>query len=326
MIRLAARLALGLAALAAAAPAAAQLGPADEATLRGARLRENGDLEGAAREFSRAIQLAPGNAEPWYNRGLVRRDQGDCRAALIDFDKALELAPEGFAARYHRGNCKQQLGDYAGAIDDYTRAAQLPGQVPGRFLAHLARGDAYRRSAQLELALADYTRVTEMRADTTVLRSRAWVHYYLGRWKAAYQDAERFVREGQAKERGSAHLVALGALALRRAGENEAARKFLGEWKQLTQTSGWPTPVLRYLDGQIDAEALRAAPQGAGEQTEAHAYLGANLLAAGRREEGVAALRWVLENGEPGYWEYDLAYHELRRLGLARPADRRTLR
>jgi tetratricopeptide (TPR) repeat protein len=318
-----ARLALALGALVLATPAEPQLDPANQANLRGARLRENGDLAGAAREFSEVIRLAPENPEGWYNRGLVRRDQGDCRAALADFDKAIALAPDGFATLYHRGNCKQALGNFHGAIADYTRAIELRGQIPGRFLAHLARGDAYRRMAQPELAVDDYTRVTEMRTDTAVLRSRAWTNFYLARWQSAYRDAEKFLHDGQAKERGSAHLIALGALALLRSGQSEAARKFLVDWGARIKLVDWPAPVLRFLGGEINQDALRAAARGTGEQTEAQAYIGASLLASGQREAAVASLRWVLRNGEPGYWEYDLAYYELRRLDLARPVERR---
>lgn len=305
-----------------AAPAAlAQLDAAHDAQARGAKLHASGDLQGALREFDRVVELAPQSPFGWYNRGLVRRALKDCRSAIADFSRALELKADLFNALYQRGNCLQELGDYGEAVENYTSAIALPGQIHGRFLAHFARGDAFRRLGRLDEAHADYSRVAALRTDTAALRSRAWVSYYAGRWREAYQDLARHVHETQAKEPDAAYSVILGVLALRRQGENGA--KFLAEYERRLDAKAWPAPVLRYLKGTLDEQRLLATAQGVGQRTEALAYVGASLLAAGEQRRATALLRRVLREGEPGYLEYDLAYHELRRLGLATPAERR---
>jgi len=306
--------------LALAPPAPAQLDEARAAQSRGAELHRAGDLQGALREFDRVIRLAPNSGLAWYNRGLVRRDLKDCRAAIDDFGHALELQPGLFNALYQRGNCLQGLGEYQRAIDDYSRAIALPGRVDPRFLAYYGRANALRRLGRLEEAHADYTRVSELRIDTTALRSRAWVSFYRGRWREAYLDAAKYVHDTEAKEPDAAYAVILGVLALQRIGEKN--RDFIAQWEPRFDSKTWPAPVLRYLKGEIGERQLLDAAKNAGERTEARAYLGANLLAAGERQRGIDALRRVLREGEPGYLEYDLAYHELRRLGLAGPADR----
>jgi len=280
-------------------------------------------LQGALREFDRVVRLAPDSAFAWYNRGLVRRDLKDCRAAIGDFGHALELEPGLFNALYQRGNCLQVFGEYQRAIDDYSRAVALPGRIDARFLAHYGRADALRRLGRLEEAYADYTRVSELRTDTTALRSRAWVSFYRGRWREAYMDAAKYVHDTEAKEPDAAYAVILGALALRRAGTQQEATKFISEWRPRLDAAKWPAPVIEYLDGRMQESALFAAARGPGERTEALAYAGASLLAAGQQQEGIDVLQRVLREGEPGYLEYDLAYHELRRLGLAAPSDRR---
>jgi tetratricopeptide (TPR) repeat protein len=271
------------------------------------------------------VRLAPSSDLAWYNRGLVRRDLGECRAALGDFDRALALQPQFFNALYQRANCRQALGQYAEAIDDYSQAVAFPGRIPARFLAHLGRADALRRLGRLDEAYGDYTRVAELRDDTRALRSRAWVQYYRGRWREAQEDAARYLLQSEAKEHDAPYALILGALALRRAGDDDGASRFLREWQPRLAAKAWPAPVLLYLaDG--NEKRLLAAAKDAGQRTEARAYVGANLLARGERSRAVDILSKVLREDEPGYLEYDLAYYELERLGAARPADRRTLK
>lgn len=262
------------------------------------------------------------SASAWYERGLAQRDQKNCRAAVADFGRAIELQPDDFQALYQRGNCLQVLGDYAGAVADYSRAVALPGRVDARFRAYFARADAHRRLGELEPAYADYTQVIALRTDTAALRSRAWVGFYRGRWYEAYQDAAKYVHDTQAKERDAAYAVILGTLALRRVGQPVEAAKFLQSWRPKLNARQWPAPVLTYLEGG-DERTLLAAAKTPGDRTEARAYLGESLLAGGESARGIELLRQVLREGEPGYFEYDLAYYELRRLGLAQPSERR---
>jgi tetratricopeptide (TPR) repeat protein len=298
---------------------------ADEATeaLRsGAELHRRGDLEGALAAFERVVALAPESSFAWYNRGLVRRELKDCSGAVEDFGRAIALRAGFFNALYHRGNCLQALGDYAAAVEDYTRAVSLPGRIPARFLAYYARGDAWRRLARLEEAYADYTRVAELRTDTAALRARAWVSFYAGRWGDAYADARKHLHGTEGKEPDAPYTLAIAILALRHARKGDEVSSLLETWKALS-SEAWPGPVLRYLAGEaVERELLEAATT-PGRRTEALAYLGASLLADGDVARGVAALRKVLQEGEPAYLEYDLAYHELRRRGLAAPWDRR---
>lgn len=325
--------ALILALLAAAAAVASELpaqqqlsAEAGEANLRGARMRLNRDYQGALAEFERVVRLAPDSPLGWYNRGMVRRDLGDCRGAVDDYSRALKITPGFFGALYHRGNCRQVLGEFEAAIADYTRAIEIPGRVAGRFLAFFGRGDARRRSGSLEAALADYTRVAEMRTDTTALRSRAWVNLYLGRWRAAYDDAARFVRGGEGKEPGAAYAALVGYLALRRLGVRAQADTFLADAARQVESMAWPAPLLRFFGGAIGADEVLAAAGTESERLEAETYLGMSRLLAGERAQGVKLLTGVLERGDPRYWEYDLAYYELKRLGEAVEAARRPRR
>lgn len=319
MIRaLAAAIALG-----AALGASAQLEEAREAQRRGAELRQQGDFLGALREFDRVVRLAPEAPLGWYNRGLVKRDLKDLRGALFDFSRALAIDPEFFNALYQRGRCLQALGDDAAAVEDYSRAIRIPGQIHSRFLAIFWRGDAYRRLGRLQEAHADYTRVLELRTDTTARRSRGWVRAYLGQWREAHEDMARYLHDTEGKEPDAAYAAILGALALRRLGQRDQATQLLEKWGPRLDTKQWPAPVLEFLRGKLTEDRLIASASAAGEKTEALAYAGVAALAGGAGEHGLRLLRRVLREGDPAYLEYDLAYYELRRAGRATPADRK---
>jgi tetratricopeptide (TPR) repeat protein len=58
---------------------------------QGAESAEEGDLDGAIADFTRAIQLRPGWAEPHARRARARADRGDAKGAAEDAGRALEL-------------------------------------------------------------------------------------------------------------------------------------------------------------------------------------------------------------------------------------------
>src|SRR4051812_21598618 len=72
---------------------AAEEGGDAEVLARGALgeiyLEEFGDLDGAAHEFRRVLQLAPGLAAAELGLARTRRESGDFRAAAAGFERAL---------------------------------------------------------------------------------------------------------------------------------------------------------------------------------------------------------------------------------------------
>jgi tetratricopeptide (TPR) repeat protein len=75
--------------------------------------------------YTRALELRPGEAGLWVNRGNTRKMMGNPEAALADYAAALALDP-GFAPAWaNRGILRDELGDADGAMDDYRRALEL---------------------------------------------------------------------------------------------------------------------------------------------------------------------------------------------------------
>ena len=80
-------------------------------------------------------------------------------------------------------------------------------------------------------------------------------------------------------------------------------------------------PVLRYLNREIPAQVLLDAARGDREATEAHAFLGLDLLQSGDHSGALEHLRWVRDHGISHSIATDVVRATLDRIEVAR-ADR----
>jgi len=126
----------------------------------GACLTRLGDLDGAVRHFSRAIELSPSYAEAFNNRGSAQRDLGRFVEALNDFDQAISINPRYAEAYSNRGTLFRDLGRLREAITSHKLAISVGGEGIPEIWGNLGnalieRGerlegiDAYRRSLSL---------------------------------------------------------------------------------------------------------------------------------------------------------------------------------
>ncbi len=107
--------------------------PEDQATIRnnhGLVLEESGDFAGAAREYQRAIALAPERPLYHYNLAIAERRQGLDASARAHLERAIALDPRHALALAELGSLLEKSGDPAGAIAAYARAQTIePGLV-----------------------------------------------------------------------------------------------------------------------------------------------------------------------------------------------------
>jgi signal transduction histidine kinase len=112
--------------------ALAWLGQADAgaegAVLRGRVLADRREFEAAERAFSRALELAPGQAEALMRRASVRLARGLSEPALDDLDALLSRGDPSEAARLLRAAAHLEAGQPALALADL---AALPAPPPG---------------------------------------------------------------------------------------------------------------------------------------------------------------------------------------------------
>jgi len=121
---------------------------------------EAGNNQAALRDFTKSIQLDPGNISSYLLRGRTKLRLNDYRGAVADCDRVIQSNPNFNATVYDtRGRSKYHLGDYAGAIEDCGKAINLDPQFVS---AYSGRGLAELDSKNYAAALADFNQALEL--------------------------------------------------------------------------------------------------------------------------------------------------------------------
>ncbi|MEZ6186692.1 MAG: protein kinase [Planctomycetota bacterium] len=132
--------------------------PGPALCMRGVVRLRRGDLEGAAEDLERAVDLQPGDGKVWLARARLRFAQGGFEAALADLRRAQELEPEDPTPWLVQAERLRLATRYAEALEAY-QAAQARGAdgrriALGRALALGAQGDVDGALATLDAAIA----------------------------------------------------------------------------------------------------------------------------------------------------------------------------
>ena len=132
--------------------------PAEKLNVEGNDLGRAGKFAEAIKRFSRAIDLDPAYAEPYYNRGKAKLNLNDYRGAIANFNSALKLTPKNADTYNNRGIALKKSGDLRGAIEDYTTALRLE---PTLYRVYLNRGMARFDSGDKAGACEDFRKAFE---------------------------------------------------------------------------------------------------------------------------------------------------------------------
>jgi tetratricopeptide (TPR) repeat protein/predicted Ser/Thr protein kinase len=112
---------------------AARKARAEEAFARGRALVVRGGFDLAVEAFSEALELWPGFALAWVERGAARWNLAEHDQAMEDYDEAIGLDADCTKAYWHRGYARFYLGELAGAVADFERVLELdPGDESAR--------------------------------------------------------------------------------------------------------------------------------------------------------------------------------------------------
>jgi protein O-mannosyl-transferase len=137
--------------------------PAQVYVLRGVAFFRQGKLEEALKDYSKAIELDPGNWKPWGARGLMHIKLGKFREALRDHNQAILMKPDSAELYYNRGNIYVALKQFRNAISDYTQAIKFSDVVHPEY--HHNRGLTYERLGMLEAAGMDLSKAEIMKKE-----------------------------------------------------------------------------------------------------------------------------------------------------------------
>ena len=128
------------------------------------------DFKGTRTDSSKAIELAPNNADAYYIRGYVKTLlnftilRNDYYDAKTDFDKVIEIEPGNINAYYFRGRLKAIYGYNKEAVIDYDKAINL---APTNREAYYYRASAKRDLEDYYGAIADYTIAIKIKPNNT---------------------------------------------------------------------------------------------------------------------------------------------------------------
>jgi tetratricopeptide (TPR) repeat protein len=266
-------------------------------------------------EFNEAKRLSPQDARVYNEIGNALHNVfGRFEEALEAYKEARRLNPNVAAVHHNIGLMLIRLGKGAEAIAPFEEALRLnPGYQNARYLL----SSAYSRAGRYEEAVDSYTKFLQLRPrGRDALQNRAWNLMYLGsKGEAAAADALQFLEVAGWRDESSPFMVLIAHLGYRQAGRMAEAQKALEEAEKNCDTSAWPYPVIRCLRGEISSEELLRAADNTGKKTEAHTYLGMDLLLKGRSAEAKEHFIWVKEYGNQRFLEHPLAVAELNRLG-----------
>jgi tetratricopeptide (TPR) repeat protein len=150
-----------------------------------------GDKAHGLDDLNEAIELAPRDADLYYDRGLFYAAQPDVEAALRDFDKAIGFNTKLVPALEQRARLHQIRKDLSAALQDYSEAIRLQ---PKSAALWSERGYAFLQKRDFKSAVSDETEA--IRLDPTSARAfylRGAAYGNLGDARSASEDIKAAV-------------------------------------------------------------------------------------------------------------------------------------
>lgn len=228
---------------------------ATEAVDLGARLRDQGLLDQALREFERAIEINPTMSTAYMGAGDIYRERGDYTAAEQNYAEAVRAAPGEFDPNYWHGHALQMLNRITEAVRAYLRALSIR---PEDFGANLNLATAYLQLGENAQAIVYAERAVRINPEDGPARVN------LG---AAYANANRHA-EALVQYEAAAELMPLSTELLLNLAESQGK---VGRYAEMAGTI---------------REVVRQAPTAL-----AHERLGSALFRMGSYDEALDAFR-----------------------------------
>lgn len=126
---------------------------------RGVDYQEQGRLDLAIKEYTRAIALDLQYADAHFNRGLAYFEKGDYDRGIADFDQAISLDPQDAGAYLLRGLAYIKKGQLNRAMADLSNTIKID---TNNAIACSMRGTAYAAARKRDFAISDLERALEL--------------------------------------------------------------------------------------------------------------------------------------------------------------------
>lgn len=223
---------------------------AGEAVDLGQRLREQGLMDQALREFERAIEINPTMTTAYMGAGDIYRERGDYESAERQYADAVRTAPGEFDPNYWHGYALQMLNRVTEAVRAYLRALSIR---PEDFHANLNLATAYLQLGENAQAVIYAERAVRINPDDGPARVN------LG---AAYANAGRH-GEAIAQYEAAAEMMPLTTELLLNLAESQ------GKVGRYAEMAGTIREVIRQSPSALAYERLGSALFRLGEYDDA---------------------------------------------------------
>lgn len=279
-----------------------------------------GNIDSSMRRYSEAIRtykqaatLDPNYLSAYMNLGMAYGTTARYSESAEAFQQALRLDSNNVGALNGLGIAQFRLGQHEEGIQTVKQAVRLnPRFVDG----HLNLARWYHGLARYEEAAASFTEVMKLVPkwpQTYFERSQDYL--YLAKYDAAASDARTFLELTDWHSDRAEYMVIIAVLSYSGAGKASDAKDILDLAAKRSNSATWPYPIITFLRGELPGDALVALAGNNNDRlTEAHGYIGMDLLLKDQKDEAVSHFKWVREHGNRNFVEYTLASIELNRL------------
>jgi tetratricopeptide (TPR) repeat protein len=175
--------------------------PYEAARIRAVQARLSNDLDAAERSYRALCDIAPNDAEAFFDLASLQEERGELKAALESFRRVLVLDRKHPGAHYAVGRVLFKLGDPGAALLDFQAALALhaeSGNDEGRATVLNGLGNAHYALGRYEEARRDYqdsldlrSKIGDRRGVAVALNNIANIDRNLGR----YDEAIRRLKE-----------------------------------------------------------------------------------------------------------------------------------
>ncbi|ADE54069.1 tetratricopeptide repeat protein [Coraliomargarita akajimensis] len=251
-----------------------------------------------------AQDYGSGQENPNVHEGYAHLEAGETRQAMAAFERALAVNAEDLSALLGRALIYSEKQMHQRAFTAYDTIVKLS---PKHAFAWNRRGLAAFNLEDFDEALNSFERATESRpVNGFFYESLAWTHMCRGEYSAAAESAKTatlmYNREGET----ATYPLLIAYFAYKTTGDEVNAQRSLS-YAERNRPQTWPAPIIDYLSGRMDESGLISFVTSHSQETEAHTYIGLNLIAENKTPEAEAHLEWVSRQGDPRVFEYTLA-------------------
>lgn len=159
--------------------------------LRGIAKYNLGDLIGADKDFSLAIELNSVFTMAYHYRAITRSFIGNYDDALTDFDKAIDIRPDQDGVYYSRGVTYFLSQQFEKAIQDFNHFLR---RKPNSVDAYVNRGTCYLMLKDTTNAFNNYDRAAKINYyDPTGFLRRGMLYLQMQEYDKAYEDLTKSI-------------------------------------------------------------------------------------------------------------------------------------